>query len=547
VTERLTRRRLLGGLASVVAGIAVAPGSALAARRFAPRLAQVKVGNGGRPYEGDRPLFATVSPGVIDRDSAVVSFQLFTPAHVRLDVIRTALRKRTVVATVEQEFAAGSNELRWTPDLETPVGTYVLRLTVEAQGRAARVYGGGRPLVPGHSHVPVVRVLGIEAACNRRSYAPGDLIRLSVFSDAFRLTLQILHSGPEAEYTNRNDAISGVQVAKLITLPWRRNRDAPAQVKLRAGNDWPTGLYAARLTAPNGREGFAPFVLRPKDLGANRQAVVMPTNTWQAYNFYDADGDGFGDTWYAGGNPPVDLTRPYRDRGVPPRFHRYDAPFLHWLSWAGKTPDFLCDDDLDAMESGDRLRELYDLVVFPGHTEYETSHVYDVMQRYRDLGGRMIFLSANSFFWKVTRTPDRLHRIKLWRDLGRPEATLIGAQYRANDDGSRRGVYHVGNAAKVPWLYEGTGLVDGDTFGDNVGGYGIEIDATTRRTPPGTVIVAVILNVFGQGINADMTYYETASGARVFNAGALDFSGSVMFEPMRTMLSNLWAHMTSTT
>jgi len=81
---------------------------------------------------------------------------------------------------------------------------------------------------------------------------------------------------------------------------------------------------------------------------------------------------------------PVDLTRPYRERGVPPRFHRYDAPFLHWLSWAGKTPDFVCDDDLDAMESGDRLRQLYDLVVFPGHTEYETSHVYDVMQRNTD-------------------------------------------------------------------------------------------------------------------------------------------------------------------
>jgi len=107
-------------------------------------------------------------------------------------------------------------------------------------------------------------------------------------------------------------------------------------------------------------------------------------------------------------------------------------------------------------------------------------------------------------------------------------------------------VYVVGNADKVPWLYAGTGLVDGSTFGDNVGGYGIEIDSTTRHSPPGTVIVAVIPNVFGPGINADMTYYETAAGARVFNAGTLDFSGSVMFEPMRTMLSNLWTHMTAT-
>ncbi len=542
MTARLTRSRLLGGIASIVAGVALAPGAALASRRFAPRLARLTVGNGGRPYVGDRPLFATVSPGVLGRDSAVVGFQLLAPAHVRLDVVRTALRLRTVIATVEQTFAAGANEIRWTPDLDTPVGTYIMRLTVEAPGRTPRVYGGSRPLVAGKSQVPVVRVLNIEAACDRRSYAPGDLIRLSVFADAFRLTLQILHSGPEAEYTLRNDSISGFQVDKLLTLPWHRNHDAPAQVKLRIGN-WQSGVYAARFIAPNGREGFAPFVVRPPELGTVRQAVVMPTNTWQAYNFYDADGDGFGDTWYAGGNPPVDLTRPYRERGVPPRFHRYDAPFLHWLSWAGKTPDFICDDDLDAMESGDRLRELYDVVVFPGHTEYETSHVFDVMERYRDLGGRMIFLSANSFFWKITRRPDELRRIKLWRDLKRPEAALIGSQYRANDNGSRRGPFTVANSAKVPWLYPGTGLVDGSTFGNVVGGYGIEIDATTRRTPPGTVVVGVILNIFGQGINAEMTYYETATGARVFNAGALDFSGSVMNEPMRTMLSNLWNHM----
>ena len=545
MTERLTRSRLLGGMASIVAGIALAPRSAFAARSFAPRLARVKVRNSGRPYEDDHPLFATISPGVLNRDSAVVSFELLAPATVRIDVIRTSLRKRTAVATIEQKLEPGANELRWTPDLDTPVGTYVLRLTVYSLGHRPRVYGGQRPLVPGRSQVPVVRVLGIEAACDRRSYAPGDLIRLSVFSDATRLTLQILHSGPEAQYTNRNDSMSGVQVGKLITLPWFRNRNAPAPLKLRAG-DWPTGLYTTRFTAPNGREGFAPFVLRPRKLGTVRQAVVMPTNTWQAYNFYDANGDGFGDTWYAGGNPPVDLTRPYRERGVPPRFHRYDAPFLHWLSSAGKTPEFICDDDLDAMESGDRLRELYDLVVFPGHTEYETSHVYDVMERYRDLGGRMIFLSANSFFWKVNRRPNELRRVKLWRDLKRPEAALMGAQYRANDNGTHHGVYIVGNADKVPWLYAGTGLVDGATFGDNVGGYGIEIDSTTKHTPPGTLIVAVIPNIFGKGINADMTYYETAADARVFNAGTLDFSGSVMFEPMRTMLANLWAHMTTT-
>jgi len=547
VPSRFTRSRFLGGLAPLLAGIVAAPGTALAARRYAPRLDRIRVGNGGRPYAGDRRLFATVSPGVANRDTAVVEFDLVDAAGVRLDVIRTARERRQVVATVEQHLAAGPQQLTWAPDLTTPVGSYLLRLTVLADGRAPRVYGGPRPLTAAGSRCPVVRVLGVEAACDRRSYAPGDLIRLSVFSDAYRLTLGVIQSGPEPQYSQKVDQISGIPVGKLVTFPWRKNRDAPATIRVRAGVDWQTGVYAVKLTKANGVDGFAPFVLRPAELGASRQAVVIPTNTWQAYNFYDADGDGYGDTWYAGGNPPVVLTRPYRDRGVPPRFHQLDAPFLHWLAMTEKTPDFICDDDLETFPSGDVLRELYDLVVFHGHTEYESAHVYDVVSRFRDLGGRLIFLSADAFYWKVTPSskPAALHRTQPWRKLGKPEAALLGAQYRGNDNGSRRGVFQVRNASAVPWLFEGTDVVDGSTVGDATGGYGIEIDATTKESPPETIVIAEIPDVFGPGFTAQMTYYETAAGAKVFNAGAMNFCGSVLFEPMNRMLLNLWSHMTS--
>ena len=498
--------------------------------------------NAGRSYEGDRRMFATVSPGIPGQDTVVISFELRREAHVQLDAVRTARHAQTVVWTTDATMEPGKQTLTWTPDVTTPAGSYVMRLTVQSSTGGLRVYGGQRPATPDRSRAPVVRVLGIEASCGRRSYAPGDLIDLTIFADARRLTLQTLHCGPEPEYTDRSDEMSGEPVGKLVTLPWTAYRHASQQLRLLVG-DWPSGVYTVRLTAKDGRVGFAPFVLRPRTLGQSRQAVVVPTNTWQAYNFYDADGDGFGDTWYAGGNQPVVLDRPYRDRGVPARFHRYDAPFLRWLSVSGKKPDFITDDDLAAISSGDELRGLYDFVAFPGHTEYETSHVYDVVQRFRDLGGRLMFLSANSFFWKVTRTHEEIHRIKLWRNLGRPEAALLGGQYRANDNGESQGAFVVANAEAVPWLFEGTGLTDGSTFGDAVGGYGIEIDARARSSPPGTILVAFIPNIFGPGINAEMTYYETPAGARVFNAGALDFSGSVLTAPVTRMIENLWARM----
>ena len=41
-----------------------------------------------------------------------------------------------------------------------------------------------------------------------------------------------------------------------------------------------------------------------------------------------------------------------------------------------------------------------------------------------------------------------------------------------------------------------------------------------------------------------MTYYEHASGARVFSAGVLDFGGQVLLWPQATqLLANVWARL----
>jgi hypothetical protein len=298
-----------------------------------------------------------------------------------------------------------------------------------------------------------------------------------------------------------------------------------------------------RLETDDGRLGFAPFVLRPLAPGASRVAAVLPTNTWQAYNLYDADGDGWGDTWYAGGVPPVVLDRPYRERGVPPRFRRYDFPFLRWLEKSRREPDILADDDLEAIPSGDELRRHYDLVVFPGHSEYMTAHAYDVVERFRDLGGRLVFLSANNFFWGVEKQGNVMRRTTQWRAASRPEARLCGVQYRANDDGRRQGPFVVSDPDAAPWLFEGTGLALGKTLGDEVGGFGIEIDMTTPDSPSGTRVLALIPNLFGLGLHAEMSYYETTAGARVFSAGVLDFPAVLLYPAGFRLMDNLWRHM----
>jgi hypothetical protein len=486
-------------------------------------------------------MFVTVTPGIVGRDTAAVLFRLERRARVRLEAVRMGIGSSSVRWTTEATLGPGPRELAWQPALDTPVGSYVMRLTIEENGKR-RIYGGRRPVTPERASAPVVRVLGIEAAFTQRSYLPEERMALRVLADAPAFTLTFLRVGHGPDPSFRSDELVGLEMGDPVSIDWTGKSSSPRTIVVQSG-DWPSGLYAARLETLDGRVGFAPFVLRATAPGPTRVAVVLPTNTWQAYNLYDTDGDGWGDTWYAGGLPPVALDRPYRDRGVPPRFRRYDFPFLRWLEKTRRDPDFLTDDDLDTIPSGDELRRVYDLVVFPGHTEYVTSQAYDLVERYRDLGGRLVFLSANNFFWKVERSGQAIRRIAQWRNLARPEARLLGIQYRANDDGQRQAPFIVTDRDAAPWLFEGTDLENGDRLGEEVGGFGIEIDMTTPLSPPGTRVLALIPNLFGSGLHAEMSYYETPTGARVFSAGVLDFPAVLYTRQGMQLLDNLWRHM----
>jgi len=517
--------------------------------RTAPTLVNLRVGNGNRPYAGDGRYLTTVTPnGDGLRDRAIVRFRLRETAQVTLDATRTKTSPQPVF-TLTQTLGPGPHLMTWTPAAGLNPRTYMLRLNAVDTAGNRQVYGADTAFVGRYPRAPVVRIRGIDAGFTQQVYSPRQRATLSIATDAPELSLRVFQVGPDQIVTYADNQLAGVPVTEPWTVDWTDHADAPAKIAVQIG-PWQSGLYYVELRSAEGRIGYAPFVVRPAQLGQDRRhvAVVLPTNTWQAYNFWDADGNGYGDTWYAG--PPnytVDLSRPYNNRGVPLRFYRYDLPVLHWLYWTGKADqvDFIADADFERIANGDALAKEYDLLLFEGHEEYVTKHMYDVVTRYRDLGGNLIFLSANNFFWRVSQTGTTLRKIGQFRQVGEPEARLLGAQYRANDDGQKQGLFVVRSGSTAPWLWDGTGLGDGSTFGSPVGGYGIEIDATTPDSPPGTIVLAEIPDLYAPGVTAQMTYYETPAGAKVFAAGALDFGGSVSFQPMRRMLENLWSRLAS--
>jgi hypothetical protein len=527
---------LLAALLAPSASAAVGP----------PRLLNLSIWNGSSPFAGDGTLLTTVSPnGDGFRDAAHVRFWLTSPARIALTVVQTDTVRadpetggtRVVQRLGPRPYPVGSGELVWKPKPATPPRTYVLQLTVISQS-GRRVYGIGRPGAP--PRAPVVRVQGIDAGFLDASYAPGQEAALEVATDAETLTFQVFAYGGGAFPSVRDTRTSGQAMTAAARVDWAAHRDAPSPIRVVRPGDWPSGLYFLRITAADGRVGYAPFVVRPRTLGRYRVAVVLATQTWQAYNFTDRNGDGWGDSWYVSGrNRSVDLTRPFLDFGIPFRFHDWDLTFLTWLQQNGKQVEYLADQDLDALASGEELARRYDLVIFPGHEEYVTEHELDVVTQFRDLGGNVAFLAANNMFWHVRLEPPLMTKVALWRDQGRPEAALVGAQYVGSNHGSVQAPFVVTGAADAPWLFAGTGLANGSTFGR----YGIEIDATGPASPPGTIVLARIPNLLGPGKSAEMTYYETAAGAKVFAAGAINFAATATQQPVSTMLQNLWARL----
>jgi hypothetical protein len=378
----------------------------------------------------------------------------------------------------------------------------------------------------------------VEAGFLARSYPVGGQATVAIASDARRVKLQLLSFATLPKPTVRDLRTRGVPVGPAVRIDWQLRGSATRFVQINPAGVARSGLYFLRVTSSDRRVGYAPLILRPRTLGEHQVAVVLSTNTWQAHNFDDASGDGWGDSWYVGGSTrTVDLRRPYLDFGVPSRYRDWDLSFISWLNRTGKSVDFLSDDDLERVRSGEALRRAYDLVVFPGHEEYASGHVYGVVRRYRDLGGRLMFLSGTNFLWRVKREGQVLRRVGMWRNLGRPEASLVGVQWAASN-GGRQAPYVVQGATTSGWAFAGTGLRNGSRFGR----YGLELDARAPGSPAGTRVLARIPNLVGRR-DAEMTYYETGAGARVFAAGVVNFAASINNPAVSRLVDNVWSRL----
>jgi hypothetical protein len=305
------------------------------------------------------------------------------------------------------------------------------------------------------------------------------------------------------------------------------------------------GLYHATATDPAGDSFQAPLVVRsgrPLDKPAPHTAlVVWPYLTWRAYSAYDADLNGIPDSWYQFWRQRrVSLKGPLLRDGVEDD-HKAALPFSRWLCSRPVRTQQITDVELGRLPLA-TLRK-YPAIVFPGHSEYYEPATYDLLKRYRDEGGNLVFLQANPFYRQVRVDPARNAVVMTDYDAreGRSDFALAGVGYDGCCFPKVRAEPYVAASGRdydrVRWLFRGTGIGPGQAFG--------VANSESDRVDPGLsprdhVIAgqAIMRGKFGV-IHAAMTWSRAGRG-QVFATGNYTFL-RMGREITYKLLDNVWA------
>lgn len=360
-----------------------------------------------------------------------------------------------------------------------------------------------------------------------------------------------------------------------------------------------SGLYYIHAEAASGAWYSAPWVVAPARPAAD-VAVVLSTNTWNAYNLFGGRSNyvnapglpprpvvnarqdlarfdeaamsewGYPDDAYA----PLSFERP-EPANVIPRGARAEDPIagrlasslapaewrlLAWLEREGFGYETWSDHQL---HDGSLDLDAYRVAIISVHPEYWSRQAAERVRSWIDRGGRLMVLGGNCLDCEVELPDGRTMRCRTqltstdgslgMRDADDPdvwydsrfhrtafsEAAMIGLA--TTETGIMTAApYEVAQGAAGSWVYAGTGLRDGDVFGEaslhercQGGASGHETDKRTPSTDPRFMLLAKGRNPDGGG--AEIVLRESigsiggGTGA-VFNVGSITYVASLLVD-----------------
>ena len=390
---------------------------------------------------------------------------------------------------------------------------------------------------------------------------------------------------------------------------------------LRVPDGFRSGVYAARVRAEE-HEDYIPFYVRPRRGTATADiAFLAPTADYMAYAndhnavdgsgaemvigrlvvlqpqdlhigehrelggaLYDSHSDGSGVCYSSRLRPILNMRPKFSSwlgaAGSGLWQFNADLHLIDWLEKKGFRYDIITDEDLHA--EGYDLLKPYRAVLTGSHPEYHSKQMLDAIQAYTERGGRLMYLGANGFYWRIAfhgelpgvievrraeggiRTwaaepGEYYHSFTgeyggLWRRQGRPPNLLVGAGFTAQ--GFDLCSYYRRKPAsfdpRAAFIFEGVGadeLIGNFGLVGN-GAAGLELDRADRKlgTPPHALVLAsseghtdlymvvceeILVNTpdltgsQSDLVRADMVFYEMPGGGAVFTTGSIAWMGSL--------------------
>jgi hypothetical protein len=358
------------------------------------------------------------------------------------------------------------------------------------------------PIEPLAGYITSETSLGRVAPVSTGSVLPGESIAFHVSSQCGAYSISIYQQGFFGD--GETECLMG-EVDGLPSDP------APLAIATNAYMDgagwppvatfeiptWPSGVYFARVRAIGAAyEIDIPFVVRAPRGSEAGVLVVLADTTYHAYNFWggrsaygNVSGEGF-----AGSYPSTSAFRvPFGFRlsvdrptagGWGNTVQTWEIPFIQWLARRGVPFDVCTARDL---HFGTQELDPFRLAAFVGHHEYWTAEMRTSVEVFARSGGNVAFFSGNVCWWQVRLTPDGRtvicyrvpgfdpvsgtadHALTTahWFDelVKRPETSLTGVSWAGSETVYYDQEHRFTVRRSDHWVFAGTGLADGDRFG----------------------------------------------------------------------------------
>jgi hypothetical protein len=334
-----------------------------------------------------------------------------------------------------------------------------------------------------------------SSACVRA----GERVRLHVSTNAPRFYVRFVRWGSRLEALpfERRWCKGEAALPKSAGEPW----NWPAY-DFDIGQHCRSGVYVAVLetdaqqadpdTYLDARSARALFVVR-SNISNSPLLVALPIFTYHAYNVANVNGtlkQGEGECLYSGA-PWVSLHRPgggigghpwdevntdTYDRSSPRQtFAHWDAKAIAWLETHGYAYD--CATDLELHDPRFDLSGYRAIASF-GHHEYWTQSMRDRVDAFVCGDGNVAFFGGNTCWFRAEFDPAKqaIRRAGRWTDL--PEWRTTGVSYAHGGGkwiGPRPPSGYVVRDARH-WIFRGSNLENGDTFGAEARLLGYECD-----------------------------------------------------------------------